>query len=37
MRNELTEEFACAIGFELIYRGDYFILGGIGTPPSKER
>ena len=35
MRNELTEELACAIGFDLIYRGDYFILGGIGEPTIK--
>ena len=35
MRNELTEELACAIGFELIYRDDYFILGGLGDPTIK--
>ena len=37
MRNELTEELACAIGFDLIYRGDYFILGGIGEPTIKGK
>ena len=37
MRNELTEELACAIGFELIYRGDYFILDGIGEPNIKGK
>ena len=37
MRRELTEELAYAIGFELIYRGDYFILGGIGEPTIKGK
>ena len=37
MRYELTEELACAIGFELIYRGDYFILGAIGEPTIKGK
>lgn len=37
MRNELTEELACAIGFDLIYRGDYFILSGIGEPTIKGK
>lgn len=38
MRYELTEELACAIGFDLIYRGNYFILVAIGeNPPSRGR
>lgn len=37
MRNELTEELACAIGFDLIYRGDYFILGAIVEPTIKGK
>lgn len=37
MRNELTEELACAIGFDLIYRCDYFILNGAGSPASNEK
>ena len=37
MRRELTEELACAIGFDLIYRGHYFILDGVGSPNIKGK
>ena len=37
MRRELTEELACAIGFDLIYRGHYFILDGVGFPNIKGK
>lgn len=37
MRNELNEELAWAIGVDLKYRDDYFILGGIGDPTIKGK
>ena len=37
MRNELTEELACAIGFDLIYQDDYFILECVGSPSIKGK
>ena len=37
MRRELTEELAFAVGFDLIYRGDYFILEGVGSPSIKGK
>lgn len=37
MKKELDEELACAVGFDLIYRGDYFILDGVGSPSIKGK
>lgn len=37
MRKELTEELAGAIGFDLVYRGHYFILDGVGSPNIKGK
>lgn len=37
MKKELDEELAFAVGFDLIYRGDYFILEGAGSPGIKGK
>ena len=37
MTKELTQEFAFGLGYELIYRTDYFILEGFGIPNIKGK
>ena len=37
MKKELDEELAFAVGFDLVYRGDYFILEGVGSPSIKGK